>query len=184
MKQTKKFISSILIPIIIFLFIIGCSSSTQKSKNVLNYQPTAEDAKPLVYWYWNDAAVSKEGITADLESMKEAGLGGAYLFFIRGASDRVKFEQPIVQFTPEWWEMVKFAFSEARRLDLKLGLHSCDGFTAAGGPWITPELSMQKVVWTDTIVAGGINFSGKLRQPETIENICFPCFLKYRFIFL
>ena len=30
----------------------------------------------------------------------------------------------------------------------------CDGFALAGGPWISPEESMQKIVYTDTIVSG------------------------------
>ncbi len=158
------------IPLIFLYFLPGFLSSTQIENSLTIHQPTQEDAKPLVYWYWNDAAVSRTGITTDLEAMKEAGLEGAYLFFIRGASDRVKFDKPVEQLTPEWWEMVKFTFEEANRLNLKLGLHSCDGFTAAGGPWITPELSMQKLVWTDTIVSGGTVFNGKLPQPETLEN--------------
>ncbi|HNZ68919.1 MAG TPA: glycosyl hydrolase [Prolixibacteraceae bacterium] len=125
---------------------------------------------PLVFWYWNNAAVSKEGITADLEAMKAVGLEGAYLFFIRGATDPPQVEPPAVQLTPRWWEMVRFAFAEARRLGLRLGLHACDGFTVAGGPWITPEMSMQKVVWRDTLVTGPTVFTGRLRQPETRLN--------------
>jgi putative Ca2+/H+ antiporter (TMEM165/GDT1 family) len=42
--------------------------------------------------------------------------------------------------------MVRFAMHEADRLGLKLAMHACDGFAVAGGPWITPALSMQKVV--------------------------------------
>jgi len=171
MTKKLKYITRInLVSTIIFIFLISCNSSTQNENTFSTYQPTPIDASPMVYWYWNDAAVSKEGITTDLEAMKDAGLEGAYLFFIRGASDRVKFDKPVVQLTHEWWEMVKFAFSEAARLGLKLGLHSCDGFTVAGGPWITPELSMQKVVWSDTIIEGGNRFIGKLRQPETIRD--------------
>jgi len=79
---------------------------------------------PLVFWYWNNAAVSKEGITADLEAMKAVGLEGAYLFFIRGATDPPQVEPPAVQLTPRWCEMVRFAFAEARRLGLRLGLHA------------------------------------------------------------
>ena len=41
-------------------------------------------AKPWVFWYWMHGAVSKEGITADLEAMKEVGIGGAYLMPIKG----------------------------------------------------------------------------------------------------
>jgi hypothetical protein len=29
------------------------------------------------YWYWIGDDISKEGITKDLEAMKEAGIGGA-----------------------------------------------------------------------------------------------------------
>ena len=74
------------------------------------------------------------------------------------------------QLTPEWWEMVRFSMEEADRLGLKLGMHICDGFALAGGPWMTPKESMQKVVWSDTIVDGG-NIKGLyLPQPETYEG--------------
>ena len=41
--------------------------------------------------------------------------------------------------TPQWWEMVRYSMQEADRLGLQLGMHICDGFALAGGPWITPE---------------------------------------------
>ena len=34
-------------------------------------------ARPWVYWYFMDGNLSREGITADLEAMKKAGIGGA-----------------------------------------------------------------------------------------------------------
>ena len=37
-----------------------------------------EDADSWCFWYWMYGAVSREGITADLEAMKQVGLGGAY----------------------------------------------------------------------------------------------------------
>lgn len=102
--------------------------------------------------------------------MKRQGIGGAYLFFIRGASDPPKFTPPAVQMTDHWWELVRFAFAEAKRLGIKMGLHACDGFTTAGGPWIKPEQSMKKLVWADTIVQGGQKWTGSLPQPETHEG--------------
>ncbi len=129
-----------------------------------------DSAKPWIFWYWMHGAVNKEAITADLEAMKEAGLGGAYIFAIRDVPNPPLFEPSYRTMTPEWWGMVKYAISEADRLGLKIGMNSCDGFTAAGGPWITPEMSMQKVVWADTIVTGGKAFNGKLPQPLKVEN--------------
>ena len=40
------------------------------------------------------------------------------------------------------------------------------GWCGSGGPWITPELSMQKVVWTETRVEGGKRFEGTLQKPQ------------------
>lgn len=50
------------------------------------WQSPPETSRPWVFWYWMQGAVSKEGITADLEAMKTAGLGGAYLMPIKGLS--------------------------------------------------------------------------------------------------
>jgi len=128
-----------------------------------------ENAKPWVFWYWVKGAVSKAGITADLEAMKSNGIGGAYLMSIQGPDKTPVYSPPAVQLTPEWWKMVEFAMSEAKRLDLKLGMHVSDGFALAGGPWITPELSMQKMVWSKITIN---NSSTKitLPQPESKEN--------------
>jgi len=115
-------------------------------------------------------AVSKEGITADLEAMKHAGLGGTYLMPIKGIHEGAQYDGKAQQLTPEWWEMVRFSMEEADRLGLKLGMHICDGFALAGGPWITPKESMQKVVWSDTIVDGGKLNALRLPQPEAYEN--------------
>jgi len=39
-----------------------------------------DSAKPWTWWHWMNGCVSKEGITADLESMQRVGLGGAIMF--------------------------------------------------------------------------------------------------------
>ncbi len=53
---------------------------------------------------------------------------------------------------------------------MQLGMHICDGFALAGGPWITPEESMQKVVWSDTIVNGGNIRNLTLPMPEALDG--------------
>ena len=156
--------------LVLSLLVFSCEQ--RQNKTAKEFQPlsTVDDTKPWVYWFLTDATISKKGITRDLEAMKENGIGGAFLFTIRGAAEPSLYEPVTVQLTPEWWDMMHFAVSEANRLGIKLGIHACDGFTAAGGPWITPELSMQKVVWTDTIVTGDQYFNGQLPQPEKVED--------------
>ena len=147
--------------ILLLLLFISTSAIAQKS----------DSAKPWVFWYWVQAGVSKVGITADLEAMKANGIGGAYLMTIKGenSTNPPLFQPASQQLTPQWWEMVKFAFAEAKRLDLKLGMHISDGFALAGGPWITPALSMQKVVSSRITVKGGTTHIN-LPQPQSQEG--------------
>ena len=117
-------------------------------------------ARPWTFWYWMYGAVSPEGIRADLQAMKDAGLGGCYLMPIRGTAEAPATlpalpGEPAQQLSPRFWQMVDYAFMLADSLGLQMGVHICDGFALAGGPWIAPEESMQRVVWSDTIVPGG-----------------------------
>ncbi|MDR0891295.1 MAG: DNA-binding protein [Mediterranea sp.] len=152
-----------------------CSAPTayaqlwERSLRAQFVRPAAE-AKPWTFWYWMYGAVSEKGITADLEAMKQAGLGGAYLMPIKGVKEGPQYDGQAQQLSPEWWKRVGFALREADRLGLKLGMHICDGFALAGGPWITPTESMQKVVWSDTIVDGGKLKVLKLSRPEAYEG--------------
>jgi len=127
------------------------------------------EAKPWTFWYWMHGAVSKEGIKADLKAMHEIGLGGTYLMPIRGVEGST-YPKSVSQLTPEWWELVRYSFQVADSLGLKMGMHISDGFALAGGPWIKPAESMQKVVFSDTIVRRGTIKNLQLRQPETVQN--------------
>jgi hypothetical protein len=129
----------------------------------------SEEAKPWVFWYWLHGAVSAEGITADIKAMKQAGIGGAYLMPIKDTAKPSIYQPAARQLSPLWWKMVKHAMSEAARHGVKLGFHFSDGFALGGGPWITPEKSMQKVVWSQTAVTGGRTFNDTIPQPETLE---------------
>ena len=131
---------------------------------------------PWTFWYWMYGAVSKDGIKADLKCMKDIGLGGCYLMPIRGTNDKGAPQNPpqggkwAEALSPHFWEMVDYAFQQADSLGLQMGIHICDGFALAGGPWISPEESMQKVVYSDTIVEGQlaqlINQQGGLKLPR------------------
>ncbi len=158
-----------------FCFLLfSCAVQAQQNKSVelieKNFLNPPESAKPWVFWYWMHAAVSKAGITADLEAMKEVGIGGAYLMPIQDTVATIPFQPTVRQLTPGWWEMVRFSMQEAKRLNLKLAMHVSDGFALAGGPWITPDLSMQKLVWSKTYIKNGSKEKIILDQPETNEG--------------
>lgn len=149
---------------------VAQSVETRSTDLAAVFQTPPASAKPWVFWYWMNAAVSRAGITTDLTAMKDAGLGGAYLMPIRGAANPPYVTPSVEQLSPLWWEHLRFAFQEADRLGLKLAMQDCDGFATAGGPWITPAQSMQRLVWTETYVDGGKKIQIKVPAPDRKEN--------------
>ena len=128
------------------------------------------NTRPWTFWYWMYGAVSKAGIHADLQGMKDVGLGGCYLMPIRGTNERPDYKGTAQQLTSDFWDMVDYSFQQADSLGLQMGVHICDGFALAGSPAIKPAESMQKVVWSDTIVSGGKIKNLVLRQPEAYQG--------------
>ena len=61
--------------------------------------------RPWTFWYWMYGAVSEQGIRADLQAMKDVGLGGCYLMPIRGAVERPEYEGKADALTPNFWRM-------------------------------------------------------------------------------
>ena len=118
-------------------------------------------ARPHTWWHWMNGNVTKEGITADLEAMANVGIGGAQIFNVDQGVP--KGDAPF--FSPQWREAFTHAVKEAKRVGLELCLHNCAGWSSSGGPWITPEYSMRRLTWTETLVKGG-QTSAKLQEPH------------------
>ena len=127
-------------------------------------------AKPQVWWHWMAGNVTRAGITADLEAMAEAGIGGAILFDAGLGTRWGVPEGPLEFDTPEWYETVKFAAQEARRLGLELGMANCSGWANSGGPWNTPYHAMKTVCFTSTAAKGG---SVRLTLPRPEDPVGF-----------
>ncbi|MDD4115076.1 MAG: glycosyl hydrolase [Massilibacteroides sp.] len=138
------------------------------------FHETPMEYRPYVWWHWMGSNFSKEGITKDLEAMKEAGIGGATIFNLTSA---VQESQAPVENNPwteqtyrskAYWEAMEHAASEAKRLGLKLGLQNTPGYSTTGGPWVTEKRGMQKIVFSKTKITGTGNEQIKtiLKKPE------------------
>jgi hypothetical protein len=112
--------------------------------------PTAE-FKPRTWYHVMSGNMSKAGVTKDLEAMADAGIGGIILFNVSHFIPKGK----VIFNSPEHIEMIAHAAAECERLGLSFGVHNCDGWTSSGGPWVTPENSMKKVVHSEIVVDGG-----------------------------
>ena len=179
MVMSKPFCKGIFVLACIF---IAISASAQPRKTALGQQKLAdpeyvfnnppEDAKPGVLWMWMGTNVSRQGITKDLEALKEEGFSSATMSNLADATipwSTVIQKSPtpeIVGWTEPWWKLVRFAAQEAKRLNITLGLFNCPGYEASGGTWITPELSMQEVCWSTQLVKGKTHVYTQLLRPS------------------
>jgi len=123
-------------------------------------------ARPWVYWFWLNGNISKEGITADLEAMKRVGIGGVLIM----ETDQGAPLGPVPFASPEWRDLFHYMLGEANRLGIQVNMNDDAGWAGSGGPWIKPEQSMKKVVWSETPAEGGKTFDADLPQPKTIAG--------------
>ena len=125
-----------------------------------------DEAKPWTFWNWKYGSVSRPGIHADLTGMKNVGMGGIWLMPVREAGEHLEFQDGVAQLSPEFWKMMDYSFLLADSLDFDMGIH-----VLPGNPLVLPAESMQKVVWTDTIVKGGKKIEGlQMWQPESYKD--------------
>lgn len=157
------------------LFLLQFSFAQKHDLEVAFKQPPTK-AKPYVWWHWMGSNFSKVGITKDLEAMKAQGIGGATIFNLTSAVQESHFptlNNPWPHQTyrsPAYWESLRFAAAEADRLGLEIGLHNTVGYSTTGGPWIDEERSMQRLVWSDSIITGGKQIQIKLPAPALIAD--------------
>lgn len=121
-----------------------------------------EDTRPGVYWYFMDGNLSKEGMTADLESMKQAGIGSVLFLEVNVGVPRGK-----VDFLSEDWKtLFAHAVHECERLGIEMTLGVGPGWTGSGGPWVKPSQSMQHLVSSSIEIDGDEKKSIKLPIPK------------------
>lgn len=116
-----------------------------------------------------DDYATREGIVEELDAMKHLGLGGAVVSYCSSSSGVSK-PMPGAPFVPmfsdAWWSNMDFTLKQAADRDLDLWFQLCPGYATSGGPWITPELSMQKLVWSQTKCSSEKPFDDVLPKPN------------------
>jgi hypothetical protein len=125
-----------------------------------------DSARPWVYWFWKNGNITREGITADLEAMQKAGIGGFILMEVSLTTPK----GPVEFFSPAWRELFRHMIGEAARLGIQVSVSSAPGWTGSGGPWVAPEQSMQKITAAEAKAAGPRRFEGVLPQPPVVRG--------------
>lgn len=132
---------------------------------------------PMAWWHWINGHVTKSGIRKDLIAMQEVGIRGVQVFNVGMYMP----EGAIRYGSDEWIELNKFAIELCDSLNMKFTLTNAPGWSGSGGPWITKELAMKRIVFSETKVTGGTNVSVVIKQPaskldfyEDIATVAIP----------
>jgi hypothetical protein len=139
----------------------ACGTARAADDLAARFASPPDNARPGVYWYFMDGNLSREGMTRDLESMRQAGLGHLVFLEVNVGVPR----GPVNFLSEPWQELFAHAVHEAERLGIEITLGSGPGWTGSGGPWVKPEQSMQHLVASRLEVQGPGKFAAKLPLP-------------------
>ena len=134
--------------LILIIALFSCETVNDPLKTGFLNPP--DSARPGVYWYFMDGNLDRDEMTADLESMKEAGIG--YVLFLEVNVGVPRGEVDFL--SEEWQDLFVHGVRECERLGIKLVLGSGPGWAGSGGPWVKPEQSMMHLVASKTEVTG------------------------------
>lgn len=133
-----------------------------------------DSARTKVWWFHGETPTTREGITADLEAFKQAGVGGVvYYDQVHGkalGADSV--------FSDAWWDALIFSAREAKRLGLTFEISLSNGYVA-GGPWITKEMSMKRLCYSELKLSSGECYNDIFPAPSAdefwdVKTLAFP----------
>jgi hypothetical protein len=156
-----------LVPLLLGSAALMLPASAGTDSLLAGFHNPPSSAHAGVGWPWMNGNVTKDGIDKDLQWMHRVGitsvgLGSAAIDTPTVVDKRLEY------LTPEWKEAFRYAISEAARLGIKVGTGAAPGWSMTGGPWVTPDQSMKKLVWSATPVEGGRAFHGVLPQPPDV----------------
>ncbi|MBO5916881.1 MAG: glycosyl hydrolase family 2, partial [Bacteroidales bacterium] len=133
-----------------------------------------DSARTKVWWFHGETPTTREGITADLEAFKQAGVGGVvYYDQVHGkalGADSI--------FSDAWWDALIFSAREAKRLGLTFEISLSNGYVA-GGPWITKEMSMKRLCYSELKLSSGECYNDIFPAPSAdefwdVKTLAFP----------
>ena len=163
-----------------------CGATLAAGEIEKNFVNPPDSARPGVYWYFLNGNLNAKEMTADLESMKAAGLGNLVFLEVDIGSPPAG---PVKFMSPNWQELFVQSVRDAERLGIDISLGIGPGWCGSGGPWVKPEQAMQHLVFSSVDLKGPQRYSAKLPVPiqrqtpwhsmaspfyEDVEVVAFP----------
>ena len=135
--------------------LIGCMAAVVAGVGALYADcGSLEPYRPETWFHVIGENASKEGLTADLEAIRDVGFSGVHFFHGSGGT-WPGVTNGIPCLSPGWDDFVHHLGVECERLGLGLRLQNCPGWSMSGGPWIAPSNAMRQLVFSRTVLSSG-----------------------------
>ncbi len=124
-------------------------------------------------WWWHGSAVTPQGITAQLTTLRDAGFGGVELTPIFGViGEEADF---VTYLSEDWMTLLGHTLEEAERLGLQVDMATGTGWPF-GGPWVEEEDASKYLAWKSYALSEGERLDTLLRYDQApilrrMENI-------------
>lgn len=121
----------ILIGLFLFCRCTNSPSGWTTERLFATFQQPASEYHPYVRWWWNGDKVEADELVRELRLLKEAGIGGVEINPIAFPSYCDSIGKTSLEWlSPEWIDLLKVCFDEAKRLDM-----TCDLLVGSGWPF-------------------------------------------------
>jgi len=152
--------------IILPLLALSLTSQAQTGEEALfqSFLNPEKTYRPRVWWHWMNGNITRESIRKDILWMDRAGLAGFHNFDAGLDSPQIVCKR-LIYMTPEWKEVFNYALDLADSLDMEVSVASSPGWSITGGPWVSEDDAEKKIVWRETVLEGGRQYTDSLPDP-------------------
>ena len=144
--------------------ILIAAAVSARQEPARDWPQITRQTRPWTRWWWHGSAVDRASLTAQLEALRSAGIGGVEItpiFGVHGAEDRF-----IPYMSRRWVDMFEHALAEAARLDVGVDMATGTGWPF-GGPWVDEEAASRTIVHRTWTLEAGDQMREPLRYKQT-----------------
>lgn len=157
-------------PFIIIAALLSLSLPLSAGNGILaDFADPPREYRPRVWWHWMNGNITEDGIRKDIEWMDAAGIVGFHIFDAGFDTPQIVDER-LPYMSEGWKKAFNLALDMADSLNMEVSITSSPGWSLTGGPWVTREDAMKKIVWTEKYLNGGKRVTAALEKPAVIDG--------------
>lgn len=146
------------VAIAIILSAISCTPQNSIEELQRGWENPPLSARNRVWWHWMNGNITKEGIRKDLQWMKDTRQGGVHNFDAALGTPTIV-DKRFIYMDEGWKDAFAYAVKVADSLGLEFTVASAPGWSSTGGPWVSEQDAMKKLVWSEAYASGNVNMS-------------------------